>query len=85
MTAITTTYNRHVPVKTVLSTLEQYEFYQLPGEESVYRLMTKDRNGVYTVMDMEDLKLYSLQKSTEVELVDIDNIFIRMDFANAEL
>lgn len=85
MTEINVHYNRPEVVRTLLSELSAYDFFQLPGEATVYRLMTKDRNGVYTVMHMDDLKLYGQGKSTDVELVDITNIHVRMDFANAEL
>lgn len=82
MTVIKTNYVRESNRKSLLR-LEIYDFFQIPDEGTVYRLMEIPVGKNITILNMDDLSLSTLPCGTMVDRVEINSVSIEMEFLNA--
>ena len=79
MSIVNTQYVWRDPKSLSLKQLPRYEFFQIPGEETVYRLMQCPLDQDYVVLNMNDLELETMRQDVLVEQVDID-VHVKVGF-----
>lgn len=82
MTTITTSYQRPLTRDLPLSGIGIHEFFQLPGDGTVYRLMELRRGSDAVVLNLDDLTLETLPRSTSVERIELNAILLHVEYVN---
>lgn len=79
---VTTTYVNDEPT-TQLASLDLYAFYRIPGENTVYRVLSHNvrPSNQILVLNLDDLKIENTSTETIVEEVDINDIRVEVEFA----
>lgn len=78
MTNITTEYEP-IDRPQTLSALKVHEYFRIPEEQTVYKVLQSSFKGDVTVLNLDDLTLESYGDLQEIELVEINHIHIKVE------